>query len=73
MGECGELPCAICLVMAKDVRMAVVGRYLEPALSRRHPAIENRAYLESPLVEPECPRFLFPSVTSVALDTNHHD
>ena len=72
MGESAERPSVLCLIAAKNVDVPVVALDPEVAMIRGQPAVKDLEDRNSPLSEPERPRFLFAAVTGIALDANFH-
>src|SRR2546428_628352 len=64
----GEVPLVAERVVAQDEGAPVVGLYLEIAMARLEPAVEDLEHREARLAEHEAARLLFAAVARIALD-----
>ena len=74
MAEKGHLPLIPQRIMAQDIDISVITQYLEIAMVRRQPSIQDLIHKNASRGYPEAPRRLFPTISAVAFHLNliHH-
>jgi hypothetical protein len=70
MAKKGHLPLIPEGIMAQDIDITVIAQYLEIAMVRRQPSIQDLIHNDASRGYPEAPRRLFSTISAVAFHLN---